>query len=147
MSTHKNILIAEDDYAISLATKTIVSASCDCKLFLARDGEAAWQTIQTQEIDLIISDWNMPLMTGEELLKNVRETDQFAHIPFLMLTARSDKDSVLDAIDAGVTEYMHKPFDRQTLIAKVRNMLARTEAEPQADDLGLPEDDNLQESG
>ena len=62
MSTQIIILIAEDDYAISLAIKTIVSASCDCELFLVKDGEAAWQTIQTQKIDLIISDWNMPLM-------------------------------------------------------------------------------------
>lgn len=146
MNTHKKILIAEDDYAISLAIKTIVSSSCDCELILAKDGGAAWQAIQTQQVDLIISDWNMPLMTGEELLKNVRKNEQTRNTPFLMLTARSDKDSVLDAINAGVTEYMHKPFDRQKLIAKVNAILSIDTEEPMDKFLGLPEDDSLQES-
>ncbi len=146
MSTHKKILVAEDDYAISLAIKTIVNASCECELIMAKDGEAAWQAVQTHELDLIISDWNMPLITGEELLKNVRGNDQFTNIPFLMLTARSDKDSVIDAIDAGVTEYMHKPFERQALIEKIRKLLSLNTDEPIDDFLGLPEDDSLQKS-
>lgn len=146
MNAPKKILIAEDDYAISLAIKTIASASCECELTIAKDGETAWQAVQTQKFDLIISDWNMPLMTGEELLKNVRENNQFANIPFLMLTARSDKDSVIDAINAGVTEYMHKPFDRQALIAKITKLLALNTVEPMDEFLGLPEDDSLQES-
>ncbi len=145
MSIHKKILIAEDDYAISLAIKTIASTSCECELTMVKDGESAWQAVQAQEFDLIISDWNMPSMTGEELLKNVRETDRLASIPFLMLTARSDKDSVLDAINAGVTEYMHKPFDRQVLIAKIQAMLRTTLEAHLEDCLGLPNDDSLQD--
>lgn len=146
MNAHKKILIAEDDYAISLAIKTIASTSCDCELSIAKDGEAAWQAVQAQTFDLIISDWNMPLMTGEELLKNVRQNNSSANTPFLMLTARSDKDSVLNAINAGVTEYMHKPFDRQALIGKITHLLDISTEEPMDEFLGLPDDDSLQES-
>lgn len=143
MITHKRVLIAEDDYAISLAIKTIVASSCDCELTIVKDGQSAWQAAQTQELDLIISDWNMPLMTGEELLKNIRSNEKTIDTPFLMLTARSDKDSVLDAIDAGVTEYMHKPFDRQALISKISALLGTEE--PVNETPGLPDDDCLQE--
>lgn len=146
MSALKKILIAEDDYAISLAIKTIVNASCACELTIAKDGEAAWQAIQTQDFDLIISDWNMPLMTGEELLKNVRDNNQTTNTPFLMLTARSDKNSVIDAINSGVTAYMHKPFVRQALIEKVTTLLGLTTENSTDEFLGLPEDDSLQES-
>ena len=144
MTAQKKILIAEDDYAISLAIKTILSNAFECELILVTDGEAAWQTVQNQDVDLIISDWNMPQMTGEKLLKNLRENDRFINTPFLMLTARSDKDSVLNAINAGVTEYMHKPFDRQILIAKISNLLDIDTTDPMDKFLGMPEDDNLQ---
>ena len=144
MAAQIKILIAEDDYAISLAIKTILSNAFECELILVTDGEAAWQTVQNQDVDLIISDWNMPQMTGEKLLKNLRENDRFINTPFLMLTARSDKDSVLNAINAGVTEYMHKPFDRQILIAKISNLLDIDTTDPMDKFLGMPEDDNLQ---
>lgn len=146
MSALKKILIAEDDYAISLAIKTIVSTSCECELTIAKDGEAAWQAVQSKSFDLIISDWNMPLMTGAELLNNVRGNGQSANIPFLMLTARSDKDSVIDAIKAGVTEYMHKPFDRQALISKISSLLNINPLDPMVEVFDLPEDDSLLES-
>lgn len=145
MSTQKTILIAEDDYAISLAIKTIITQSFECGLVIAKDGEEAWQAVQNQNIDLVVSDWNMPLKTGEELLKEIRENDRLAHLPFLMLTARSDKDSVLNAIDAGVTEYMHKPFDRQTLIDKISKLLDPPAADPMDEFLSLPEDESLRE--
>ena len=144
MSTQKTVLIAEDDYAISLAIKTIITQSFECGLVIAKDGEEAWQAVQNQHIDLVVSDWNMPLKTGEELLKEIRENDRLANLPFLMLTARSDKDSVLDAIDAGVTEYMHKPFDRQTLIDKISKLLDSPAADPMDEFLSLPEDESLQ---
>lgn len=124
MGTRKKILIAEDDHAIALALKTIIASSCDCELVIARNGGEAWGALQGQPFDLIISDWNMPLKTGAELLDDVRQDPELKNTPFLMLTARSDKDSVLDAIDAGVTAYMHKPFDRSALIAKTNELLA-----------------------
>jgi two-component system, chemotaxis family, chemotaxis protein CheY len=141
----KKILIAEDDHAISLAIKTIVSTACDCELTLAKDGDAAWRAIQANNFDLVISDWNMPLKTGAELLSDMRSSTPPIDTPFLMLTARSDKDSVLDAIRAGVTEYMHKPFDRQALIEKVTLLLNVAPKDSMVELLNLPDDDSLQE--
>ena len=145
MESNKTILIAEDDYAISLAIKTIVKKSFDCKLLLAKDGELAWLVAKENHVDLIISDWNMPLKTGAQLLEDIRSHERLSKIPFLMLTARSDRDSVLSAIDAGVTEYMHKPFDRQALIERVGSLLAIQPSNPKESDIGLPEDDSLRE--
>lgn len=124
MGIHKKILLAEDDYAISLALKTIITNNFNCDLVVATNGAEAWAALQEETFNLIISDWNMPLKTGAELLTDIRSDKRLSNTSFLMLTARSDKDSVLDAIDAGVTDYMHKPFDRNMLIEKVSYLLA-----------------------
>jgi len=145
MDSNKTILIAEDDYAISLAIKTIITKSFDCTLLVAKDGELAWLAAQENDVDLIISDWNMPLKTGAQLLEDVRSHERLSKIPFLMLTARSDRDSVLDAIDAGVTEYMHKPFDRKALIERISSLLELQPIDSIQQDLGLPDDDSLME--
>lgn len=136
MNSEKTILIAEDDYAIALALKTIVTKNCECNLIMASDGEEAWQAMQNNDVDLVISDWNMPVKTGVELLREMRADKRFADMPFLMLTSRSDKDSVVDAIEAGVSAYMHKPFDRHRLMEKIRQMVVG--------EWDLPEDNGLQ---
>ncbi len=144
MDAIKTILIAEDDYAISLAIKTIVSKSFSCKIIIAKDGELAWVSAQENDIDLIISDWNMPIKTGAELLEDIRSHERLSQVPFLMLTARSDKSSVLDAINSGVTAYMHKPFDRSQLISKINELLAMPPSQNTTDNtFGDPVDDSV----
>lgn len=143
MNSTKKILVADDDPAITQIIQTILSHTMECTLIIAQDGEEAWQAIQENELDLIISDWNMPNKTGAQLLEDVRKDNQFSHIPFLMLTTRSDKDSVLKAVGAGVTQYMHKPFDHSALIAKVFQILKLDPPDPEDELLGLPEDDSL----
>ena len=117
------ILIAEDDYAITLALQTILKNNFDCELTVVHNGEEAIIEIQKQEFDLILSDWNMPLVTGYELLKQVRNSQHAQNTPFFLLTARADKSSVIDAAKAGVNGYIHKPFDRVDLIQKITEAL------------------------
>jgi HD-like signal output (HDOD) protein/CheY-like chemotaxis protein len=117
------ILVAEDDFAITLALKTIVQNNFDCELVITHNGEEAWQAVLKQDFDLIISDWNMPIKTGCELLKEVRNHEPAKQVPFVMLTARADKNSVIDAVQAGVTDYIHKPFDRAALIKKINDVM------------------------
>ena len=112
MAAPKRILIAEDDYAIALALKTIVSGNIPCELEMAGNGGEAWDLLQKQHFDLVISDWNMPVKTGAQLRLDMEQEPRLAAIPFIMLTARADKDSVVQAIKAGITDYVHKPFDR-----------------------------------
>jgi putative nucleotidyltransferase with HDIG domain len=124
MDAPKRILIAEDDYAIALALKTIVGGNIPCELDMASNGGEAWDLLQKKNFDLVISDWNMPVKTGAQLRLDMEQDPRLSAIPFIMLTARADKDSVVQAIKAGITDYVHKPFDRAKLIEKIQTLLS-----------------------
>jgi len=93
----------------------------------ARNGEQAYQILTKEKIDFIISDWNMPVMTGIELLKKVKGTPKLAHIPFLMVTAESEKDHIVEAIQAKVDQYIIKPFNQEMLAEKIGFALHKKE--------------------
>jgi hypothetical protein len=76
-------------------------------------------------VDVVISDWNMPLMSGLELLKKIRDNAQHANLPILMMTAETERHQVQIAIDAGVSGYMVKPFNVGALEAKIRKVIAQ----------------------
>lgn len=124
MEKKHRILIAEDDYAIALALKTILTNNFDCELTMASNGQEALEKALQGNFDLILSDWNMPIRTGCQFLWDLKQNEKTRDIPFLMLTARADKDSVVKAATAGVTDYVHKPFDRQLLIKKIEGLFA-----------------------
>lgn len=120
-----SILIAEDDQHIALALHAIVKKAFDCDLIVVEnDGLQAWYVLQKKNFDLILSDWNMPGLTGQELLEKVRASDQHKKIPFLMLTARADKQSVLSAIQTGANDYISKPYQKDQLIEKLSKLLS-----------------------
>jgi two-component system chemotaxis response regulator CheY len=77
-------------------------------------------------VDLVICDWNMPGMTGIDLLRQVRSVG--SEVPFLLLTGRSDADSVIEARDAGVSGYIAKPYSRDQLEAKIRIVMSKKKA-------------------
>jgi two-component system chemotaxis response regulator CheY len=85
----------------------------------ADDGTAALEVLQTQAIDFVISDWNMPKMTGLELLKAIRADDKLHQLPVLLVTAEALKDNVVEAVKAGVNGYIVKPFTAETLKEKI----------------------------
>jgi two-component system chemotaxis response regulator CheY len=89
----------------------------------AEDGSAAMEVLQKTSVDLIISDWNMPKMTGLELLKQVRSTENLKDIPFLMLTAEAQKENIVEAIKAKVSNYIVKPFTAAGLQEKLAKIL------------------------
>lgn len=120
-----SILIAEDDEHIILALNAIVKKAINCeKIVLAEDGFQAWNAIVENKFDLIISDWNMPGLTGQELLDKVRQNKEYKTTPFLMLTARADKTSVISAVQAGANDYITKPYEKDKLVEKINNLLA-----------------------
>ncbi|MEL6186853.1 MAG: response regulator [Myxococcota bacterium] len=88
----------------------------------AENGEAALEMIRENKYELIISDWNMPVKTGIELLRDVRADPALKHIPFLMVTAEAEKDNVLEAMEAGVNNYILKPFTAKVLEDKLRSI-------------------------
>jgi len=85
----------------------------------ASDGSAALSKLQIRRYGLIISDWNMEPMTGYELLKEVRANPQLATTPFIMVTAESKTENVVAAKQAGVNNYIVKPFNADTLRCKI----------------------------
>jgi two-component system chemotaxis response regulator CheY len=129
------ILLAEDSKSMRLLLADVLQANFPCKEVAAmEDGHVAWERIHGAEFDLIISDWNMPTMGGDELLARVRKDEKLKDTPFLMMTSRSDRDSVVSAIKAGVTEYIIKPFDDEVIIEKVEKLLGiKASAQPAAE--------------
>ncbi|MFH7319948.1 response regulator [Desulfurivibrio sp. D14AmB] len=89
-------------------------------IFMAEDGRVALQVLGEEEIDIIISDWNMPNMNGEELLYQVRNDPKLAATPFIMMTTNAGRDFIIMAIQLGVTQYIVKPFSVNELETKIR---------------------------
>jgi two-component system, chemotaxis family, chemotaxis protein CheY len=87
----------------------------------ASDGAEALKLFGTDSFDIVLSDWNMPNMTGIEFLKAVRATG--SKVPFVMITTEAEQSRVLEAIQAGASNYMVKPFEQDTLMAKLRKYL------------------------
>src|SRR3990167_3093842 len=86
----------------------------------AKDGRQALEKMLGGRYGLVISDWNMEPMTGFELLKQVRDSDQLKATPFIMITAESKTENVIAAKKAGVNNYIVKPFNAETLRGKVK---------------------------
>jgi two-component system chemotaxis response regulator CheY len=89
----------------------------------AADGREALEKMKTKKYGLVISDWNMEPMTGYELLREVRADEILKPTPFIMVTAESKTENVIAAKKAGVNNYIVKPFNAQTLKAKIASVL------------------------
>ncbi len=85
----------------------------------SENGKDALEKLRQEPYDFVISDWTMPEMSGLDLLKEIRKDPALNRIPVLMVTAESKKQNVLDAIQAGVTNYIVKPFTAETLKEKI----------------------------
>jgi two-component system chemotaxis response regulator CheY len=91
----------------------------------ASDGTAALSLLKKNEYGLVVSDWNMEPMTGLDLLKEVRADDRLKAMPFLMVTAESKTENVIAAKEAGVNNYIVKPFNAETLKGKIESILGK----------------------
>ena len=91
----------------------------------AVNGRKAQQILGRNPIDLILCDWEMPEMSGLELLQWCREQEALKGVPFIMVTSRGDKENVVQAIQAGVSDFIGKPFSNEQLITKVKKALQR----------------------
>jgi two-component system, chemotaxis family, chemotaxis protein CheY len=89
----------------------------------ATDGSMALQKLKMGNFGLVISDWNMQPVTGLDLLKQVRADAQLKHLPFIMVTAESKTENVIAAKQAGVSNYIVKPFTADTLKSKMESVL------------------------
>jgi len=89
----------------------------------ASDGKDALAKLKVEQINFIITDWNMPEMDGLALVTTLRSSDEYKNMPILMVTTRSVKDDILEAMKAGVNNYIVKPFTPDTLKQKIEQIL------------------------
>lgn len=93
----------------------------------ADDGSTALPMLTNGDFEFLVTDWNMPGMTGIELLKKVREDDKLKNMPVLMVTAEAKKEQIVEAAQAGVNGYIVKPFNAATLNEKIQKIFDRVE--------------------
>jgi two-component system chemotaxis response regulator CheY len=119
MDTSIKVLVVDDFATMRRIVKGVLKQLGFSNIIEAEDGSAALNELKKEEIGLIVSDWNMPNMTGLDLLKTVRADEQFKSIPFVMVTAEGQKENVVEAVKAGVSNYIIKPFTPETFGAKL----------------------------
>ena len=121
------ILVVDDFDTMVRIIRDILNELGYNDIVTARNGELAYQILSKEKIDFIISDWNMPVMTGIELLKKVKGTPKLAEIPFLMVTAEAEKEHIVEALQAKVDQYIIKPFTKEMLGQKIGFALHKME--------------------
>lgn len=120
------VLVVDDAAFIrDLVKKGLRSHFPGVQIEEAINGRKAQQILARVPIDLVLCDWEMPEMSGLELLTWVRSEQKTAKVPFVMVTSRGDKENVVQAIQAGVSDYIGKPFSNDQLVTKVKKALAK----------------------
>jgi len=127
MDVDKNIkILLVDDFAtMRKVIKNLLKQSGYNNIVEAEDGVDALKVLKAEKVDFVISDWNMPNMTGLELLKAVRADSDLSGLPFLMVTAEGLKENVVVAVKAGVNNYIVKPFTAEVLNEKIKKIIEK----------------------
>lgn len=113
------ILVVDDFSTMRRIIKNILRQLGFTNIVEADDGSTAWEILTKDKIDFVISDWNMPNMPGIELLRKVRASEEYAAMPFLMVTAEAQQENIIEAVQAKVSNYIVKPFTAETLGQKI----------------------------
>lgn len=116
------ILVVEDNVELLMLMKHLLSRKY--RVETARNGREAVEVIEKSEIDLIISDVMMPVMDGYELVKYVKNSVDYSHLPVILLTAKAQESDKMDALTVGADEYMTKPFKMKELQLRIDNLIA-----------------------
>ena len=123
------ILVVDDFPTMRKIVKSLLGQLGFKNFTEAEDGAEALEILKTHpEIEMVVSDWNMPKMSGRELLEKVRATPSLHHLPFIMITGENASDMVRNAIAGGVTDFIVKPFTGALLEHRVK--LALSQARP-----------------
>ena len=113
------ILVVDDFSTMRRIVKNILRQLGFNKTIEADDGTTALEKLKSEKVDFVITDWNMPKMTGLELVKMIRSDSELKHFPILMVTAEALQENIVAAAKAGVNNYIVKPFDAKTLSEKM----------------------------
>ncbi len=125
MDKNLRILVVDDFATMRRIIKNILKQLGFNNIEEADDGNSAWERLNRGDIDFIVSDWNMPNMTGIELLRKVRNSEEFAGLPFLMVTAEAQQENIIEAVQAKVSNYIVKPFTAETMMQKIEKIFEK----------------------
>ena len=117
------IMIVDDSRIMRSTVKGVFSAiASSCKFVEAQDGEEALALLETETINLILLDWNMPKLSGIDFLKQVRAIDKYKDIPIIMVTSEAAKFNVIEALKNGATDYITKPINLDLFKSKLAKL-------------------------
>ncbi len=119
------ILVVDDFATMRRIVKNILRQIGFTNILEADDGSTALNILRKEKVDLVITDWNMPKMSGLELLKAIRADENLKDIPVMMVTAEALKENIIEAVKAGVNQYIVKPFTAQTLQEKLEKIFGK----------------------
>lgn len=131
-----NILIVDDSSPMRMIIKKNIKASGfkTGNLFEAANGMEALEIIKTEWLDIILTDYNMPVMNGLELVSEIKKIDAAKDIPIVMISTEGSKERINAFFESGITGYIKKPFTPQVIKAKLNELLGETEYEEETDD-------------
>jgi len=121
----KIVLVADDMPHIQHIMKDILTRMGCTQVLLAADGKQAISLLEKQAapVDLIISDWNMPVVSGLEFFKWAKSNAKTKNVPFIMVTSERSKEQVVDAVKSGVRHYVGKPFNPKEIMDKITELI------------------------
>jgi two-component system chemotaxis response regulator CheY len=128
MDKNAKILIVDDYSTMRRIVKNLLHDLGYTNTVEADDGRTAWPMLQAGEFEFVVTDWNMPGMTGIDLLRAIRGDARLAKLPVLMVTAEAQRDQIIEAAQAGVNGYIIKPFTAVTLKEKIDKIFQRAAA-------------------
>ena len=125
MEKNMKVLVVDDFSTMRRIIKNLLRDLGFTNISEADDGNTALPMLKAGDFDFVVTDWNMPVMQGIDLLKAIRADEKLSHIPVLMVTAEAKKDQIVMAAQAGVNGYIVKPFTAATLSAKLDKIFQR----------------------
>ena len=117
-----NILLADDTPKITQTLSAVLKSAGFKNLFFAENGREALEVLREHGIDLVFMDWDMPEMTGREVLRRMQEEKMLTYTKVIMLTAFSEKEYIMDAMDHGASNYIVKPFTPPVIYKKIESV-------------------------
>jgi two-component system chemotaxis response regulator CheY len=116
----KTILVVDDSRIMrNIVKNTFSQLKIPCQFLEAANGRDALAILQSQGVNLILLDWNMPELSGIDFLKKVRAIEQYKSLPIIMVTSESAKYNVIEALKSGATDYIIKPVNEKIFIEKL----------------------------
>ncbi|HEX2226222.1 MAG TPA: response regulator [Candidatus Binatia bacterium] len=127
LNTDLEVLIVDDASAMRRILRGLLKELGFNNLREAANGQLALEELKKKKAGIVVSDWNMPVMSGMDLLKAIRADDELKATPVLMVTAEAQQENIVQAVQAGVNNYIVKPFNAQTLEEKLNKIFSSPE--------------------